>query len=350
MEINQYLILLLVIFSVDTLVLPSFAKNENESDLPKSPDLGDWWRSILVSDMANSEGQTIQWTDNFKSFAFLFAKVLFIGSIVFMYFHGSSDNTPRIFNILTICILGIMSLKYIAYAGWFDDKQCSNFYISSLKSDHVEDTIYKVVYLIFCIILAILLKYNPIRMNKTFTLLFIAGLPFVIYFVHWLFVRMMYMGCETGKGIFSLFDNECSISPATFYREYIFGKSGEETDSASKSWDFLRRGATVVLAFVYTFVMISRKVLPSHRLLPVTFIAVSAWVVFGIPFLLNWLTTIDLERKVANDETNSITIDDTKEKRNYRGWRCTMNKYGGISGYLIILCVQLLILRKYFTT
>ena len=33
MEINQYLILLLVIFSVDTLVLPSFAKNENESDL-----------------------------------------------------------------------------------------------------------------------------------------------------------------------------------------------------------------------------------------------------------------------------------------------------------------------------
>ena len=85
MEINQFLILLLVIFSVDTLVLPSLARNEDESDLPKSPDLGDWWRAMTVSDMANSEGQTIEFGDNAPSFIALMMKVLLVGSFVFLY-------------------------------------------------------------------------------------------------------------------------------------------------------------------------------------------------------------------------------------------------------------------------
>ena len=254
MEINQFLILLLVIFSVDTLVLPSLARNEDESDLPKSPDLGDWWRAMTVSDMANSEGQTIEFGDNAPSFIALMMKVLLVGSFVFMYFRETSTNTPRLVNIIAISILGIMCIKYIAYAGWFDDKQCSNFYITSLSSDHPEEVIYKVVYLVFGIMMAILLKYNPIRMNRAYTMIFLVGLPFLIFFLHWLFVRLMYMGCETGKGLFTLFDNECAISPATFYKEYIFGQTGVETDSASKSWDFIRRGLTVIVVFVFTFI------------------------------------------------------------------------------------------------
>ena len=130
----------------------------------------------------------------------------------------------------------------------------------------------------------------------------------------------MYIGCKSG-----LFDNDCAISPATFYREYIFGKSSEEVDNASKSWDLLKRGITVVLVLVFTFITMRNYILPSQRNLPVVFILLSAWIAFGIPFTLNWLTTIDAERRVANDETSKVKVGDKDVKRDYKGWSCVMN-------------------------
>ena len=121
-----------------------------------------------------------------------------------------------------------MAIKYVAYAGWFDDGRCSNFYVSSITSDRIEDIAYKVMYLIFGIVLAILIRVNPVRSNSLYTLLFVMGLPFVIFLIHWVSIRAMYIGCTSG-----LFDNDCAISPATFYREYIFGQSSEDLDTAS---------------------------------------------------------------------------------------------------------------------
>ena len=345
MEINQYLILLLTLFAVDTLVMPSLAKNEGESDLPKSPDMGNWWRSIAVSDLANSEGQTLEIRDKSRSFVFLTGKVAFIGAFVYMYYTNTDRGSLKIMDVLGLSVIGLMAVKYVAYAGWFDDGSCSNFYVSSIKSDRIEDIAYKVMYLIFGIVLAILIRVNPVRSNSLYTLLFVMGLPFVIYLIHWVSIRAMYIGCKSG-----LFDNDCAISPATFYREYIFGQSSEDLDTASKSWDLLKRGLTVALMFVFTFLMMRNYILPSQRNLPVIFILLSGWIAFGIPLLLNWLTTIDAERTVANDETNKVTVGDKDVTRDYKGWRCVMNKYGGISGYFLLLCIQLYILRGQLTS
>ena len=102
--------------------------------------------------------------------------------------------------------------------------------------------------------------------------------------------------------------------------------------------------------FVGTFVVMINNVLPSQRNLPIVFIILSAWIAFGIPLILNLLTTVDAERKVANDETNKVTVDDKDETRDYKRWRCTINKYGGISGYFLLLCIQLYILRGQLTS
>lgn len=345
MEINQYLLLLLTLFAVDTLVMPSLAKNEGESDLPKSPGMGEWWRSFTVSDLANEDGQTMMITDKSRSFTFLTGKVAFVGSLVYLYYTQTAKTSLKIVDVLGLVVIGLMSVKYIAYAGWFDDKQCSNFYISGLSSDRVEDVAYKVMYLIFGIVLAILIKVNPIRTNSLFTVLFLMGLPFVIYFIHWASVRLMYIGCQS-----SIFENECSISPATFYREYIFGQASEDHSTMSKSWDFLRRGLTVLFAFIISLIAMRDHILPSQRNLPTVFILLTGWFVFGIPLILNWLTTIDAERKAASDETNKVTVDETEVPRDYKGWRCVINKYGGISGYFLLLCIQLYILQGQLTS
>ena len=350
MEINQYLLVILTLFAVDTLVMPSLAKNEGESDLPKSPDLGNWWRSFMVSDLANSEGQTLELSDKSRSFVFLVGKVAFVSSLVYLYYMRSDKSSLKIIDVLGLSVIGLMSVKYVGYAGWFDDKQCSNFYVSSIKSDRTEDIVYKVMYLVFGVVLAILMKVNPVRGNTTFTVFFLMGLPFVIYIIHWLTVRIMYLGCKSGSGISGIFENDCAISPATFYREYIFGQESQDLDTFSKSWDVIRRGVTVVLMFVLTFIVVKNNILPSHRNLPSVFIMLSAWIVFGIPLILNWFTTIDAERKVANDETNHVVEGEKKETRDYKGWRCVMNKYGGISGYFLLLCIQLYILRKQLTS
>ena len=351
MEINQYLLLILTLFAVDTLVMPSIAKNEGESDLPKSPELGNWWRSITVSDLANSDGQTLELEDKSRSFLFLTGKVAFMGALVYMYYTQTDKASLKIMDVLGLSVIGLMAVKYTAYSGWFDDKNCSNFYVSSIKSDRIEDIAYKAMYFMGGILLAILIKINPVRMNSEFTTLLLMILPFMIYIIHWITIRIMYIGCKsTSSGIGGLFDNDCAISPATFYKEYIFGKTNEDNDSFSKSWDFLRRGLTVALMFVGTFVVMINNVLPSQRNLPLVFIILSAWIAFGIPLILNLLTTVDAERKVANDETNKVTVDAKDETRDYKGWRCTINKYGGISGYFLLLCIQLYILRGQLTS
>lgn len=351
MEFNKYLAILIGLFIMDTLMLPIvFSKNEGENDLPKSEGLGDWWRAMMVSDLANSEGQIGDWATKGKSVAFLISKVLFVGGLVLLYYTQSVSNPKVLLNAIILVIVGILVLKYIAYAGWFDDKQCANSYVSSFKSDHIEDIVYKVMYFVFSIVLAILIKYTPLPYGNTFLLAFLVVFPLFIMGFHYLFLRMMYMGCESGKGIGFLFDNKCAISPATFYKEYIFGSSKEKTDTASKTIDLFRRGITVFFVLGFIGIYVAQNVVPSKRVHPFIYIGVTAVIVFGVPFALNWMTTVDAERRVANDETLKITADGTSGDRPMRDIRCVVNKYGGISGYILILCIQLYILRGRLTT
>jgi len=326
------------------------SKNDGESDLPKSEDLGDWWRALLVSDLANSEGQRGDWTSKMKSVGFLFSKVLFVGGMAVMYYTQSMSNPDVLFNAISLAIICVLGLKYIAYAGWFDDKQCANKYVSSLKSDKTEDIVYKVMYFLFSIVLAILIKYRPLYYGNTFLLVFLLTFPLTLVMFHYVFIRMMYMGCESGTGIGFLFENECAITPAAFYKEYVFGGSKVKADTASKTFDIFRRGGIVIVVMSILMVYLGRNLVPSKRTDPKYYIGVVMFIAFGIPFLLNWFTTIDSERRIANDETLNIKVDDVTEKRPMRDMNCIINKHGGISGYILILCIQLYILRGRLTS
>ena len=344
MEHNHFLLLILVIFTIDTLLFPSIAKNPGEDKLPSSPTLGNWWRSITVSDLADVDGKTLDVGPTSRSFGVLLAKVSFVAVFVVMYFRKSNENAPKYVNIITLAALLIMTVKYIAYSGWFDDKQCSNYYISSISSDKLEDIIYKVLYAVFGVLLAFTMKYHPIRNNDVFTIGFLMIVPFMFYIAHWLTMKSMYVGCEPNIW----FKRTCSISPATFYNEYISG-GADESDTKSKSWDYIRRGLTVIVAVLVSTLVFKDHLSSTQTQSPIPLIGFVMWLAFGIPLLLNWLTTVDLERKKASDDTNSILVEGTKKTRDAVGWRCIMNKYGGLSGYFILLIVQLYILRKQLT-
>jgi len=346
METSLYLILIVTIFVIDALVAPIFfSKNSGETELPKSPDLGDWWRSILVSDMADENGDIKGPSVYGKSLVFLVMKVAVVVLLTWYYFTNSGGAlSPKIVNIVNFAIIAILSLKYVAYAGWFDDKHCANSYVSSVKSDRPEDIVYKVCYLIFGLLLAILLRTNILRTSE-FTLLFLMVLPFIFYGLHWLTVRFMYLGCGDTQEWFAWVKNKCSISPASFYREYVMG-SAEKAETASQSWDIYRRVAMVIFFLVMTYVFIRNYVSPANVNTPQMLVLVTFWLSFGLPLLLNWFTTVDLERKAADTLTNTVGTDKEArvDTRVYKDWSCIVNKYGGFSGYFLLLCVQLVIL------
>jgi hypothetical protein len=343
METSLYLILIVGIFVIDALVAPIFlSKNAGETELPKSPDLGDWWRSILVSDMADENGDIKGPSVYGKSLVFLIMKVAVVAVLAWYYFTNSGGKlSPKIVNIVNFAIIAILSLKYIAYAGWFDDKQCANSYVSSFKSDRPEDIFYKVGYWVFGILLAIMLRTHIIRTSE-FTLVFLMVLPFIFYGLHWLTVRFMYLGCENTQEWFTWVNNKCAISPASFYREYVMG-TADKADTASQSWDIYRRVAMIIFFLVMTYVFIRNYVSPSHVNTPQMLILVTFWIAFGLPLLLNWFSTVDLERKLADKMTNTVTQKDQDVTRVYKDWSCVVNKYGGFSAYFLLLCVQLVI-------
>ena len=345
METSFYLILLVGIFVIDALVAPIFfSKNSGESELPKSENLGAWWRSILVSDMADENGDIKGPTVYSKSLAFLTMKVLVVVGVAWYYFSANGGRIgSKLVNIVNLLVIGILTLKYIAYAGWYDDKACANSYVSSLRSDRGEDVVYKMCYAVFGVLLAIMLRTHIVRSSE-FTLVLLIVLPLILYGLHWLMVRFMYLGCDKGSEWFTWVNNKCGISPASFYREYVMGGS-ESAETASQSWDIYRRGGMVIFFLVMTFVFIRRNVTPSRVNTPQMLIFVSMWFAFGMPLILNWLTTVDPERKIADKMTNTVTKgDDDEEPRRYKDFSCIVNKYGGFSGYFLLLCVQLAIL------
>jgi hypothetical protein len=346
METNHYLLLILFIFSIDILLFPSLAKNPEEETLPASPDLGDWWRSITVSDLADSQGNTLGVGPTSRSFGVLIVKVALVAVCVFIYFNKtlSNDKPLKLVNIITLMAIGMMMIKYGAYAGWFDDKQCSNYYISSIQSDKIEDMIYKGLYLGFSLMLAFSMKLHPLRNNDMVTVAFLMGVPFVIFVLHYLTMKLMYIGCESNEW----FSKGCAISPASFYKEYITG-GASESDTKSKAWDYMRRGLTVIVAITVALLMYTKRVSSSRQGAPLPLLLISSILAFGIPLLLNWLTTVDMERREASNDTHTVMKDGAELSREASGWRCIMNKYGGLSGYFIILLLQIYILQSQLT-
>ena len=343
MEGSQYLLLLSLIFVLDQVFTVVLSYNEDESDKPKSKGLDSFLRALMVSDGANEEGSTKKLTDNTMSGGFLLGKALVIGGLVFMYFNGDNaggGQSQRLLQVMTFALIGILGLKYVAYAGWFDDKQCANAYVSGFASDHPEDIAFKISYGVFAILLAILLRAKGMHTKaETLTLVFV--LPFILYVLHYIFIRWMYLGCQDTRQWFT--DNECAISPASFYRNYAVG-SVTESKTGSQSWDIYKRVLLLVGCLVGTFVLVRNHVLPSQYNTPKTMILVAIWIAYGLPLFLNWFTTIDLERKLAMEKTNAINYENETHPRKYKAWRCVPNKYGGISGYFLIICVQLAIL------
>lgn len=344
METSYYLILIVIIFSIDLLLFPSLASNPEETSLPKSPELGNWWRAITVSDLADVEGNTIGVGVKSKSFGVLFVKILMVAACAYAYFYksdASSDKYSNRFVIATFMVaLFIMVIKYIAYAGWFDDKQCSNYYISSLSSDRWEDTTYKVIYACISLLIAYTLRSHMIGEKEYLSVIFVGVLPFIIMGIHLLMTRLMYLGCKPNI----IYDETCIVSPPTFYKEYITGTSSE-ADTKSKGWDYTRRGITVVAGIVLSFIFYFNHYSGGQRLAPLPILLLSLWLIFVFPLLLNWLTTVDVERQTASDETQSYMVDDVKKTRDYGSVSCTINKYGGLSGYFILFLVQLFIIR-----
>jgi len=340
METSIYLILILCIFVIDVLLAPVFfSKNKDETELPKSPGLSGWWRSALVSDMADDQGNIKGPGVYVKSFGFLAGKVLGMVLLVWYYFKTTSGEMgPRIVNMVNAGIIVILSLKYIAYAGWFDDKQCANAYVSSLKSDKIEDIVFKIVYVIFGLLVALLVRDNPLRSSQ-FSVFCLMILPIIFYGIHWVVSRLMYLGCEKGE----TFSKECAISPATFYKEFALGSSKEST-TMSQSLDRYKRIAMLGVVLFFSYIFIMKRVKPSQRNTPITLIYGMIWVLYGIPLLLSMVMTVDIERKEIQTMTNTIMQDGEEQTRDYGQLRCIINKYGGISGYFLLLCVQLVIL------
>ena len=348
MDTSRYLIFIIIVFSMDTLLFPSLAHNPQETTLPKSPELGNWWRAIAVSDLADVDGNTLGVGVKSKSFIVLLVKVFLVGACAFAYFYKSDSSSDKYYHrfvsVTFMCALMIMITKYIAYAGWFDDKQCSNYYISSIGSDRWEDTSYKVVYVCISLLIAYSLRSHLISSNETYSALFLMGLPLIVFAIHGLMIRLMYLGCKANI----IYDSSCVISPPTFYKEYISG-GADEADTKSKGWDFMRRGITVGVGIVLSFIVYIKNVSASKRLSPLPILLLSGWLIFGFPLILNWLTTVDVERQGASNDTQSIIVDGADVSRDYGSWRCILNKYGGLSGYFILLLVQLFILRdRYF--
>ena len=342
MENSRYLIVLVAIFIVDQMIMtPFFSYNEDESDKPTSKGLGDSMRALLVSDGANEEGSTKKVSDNTMSAVAFFMKAVIVGALVVMYVSGSGlGQSTRTLQVLTMTIIGILGLKYIAYAGWFDDKQCANAYVSGFASDHPEDIAFKISYVIFALLLAVLLRSKPFR-TSGMTMAFIVVLPLILYVIHYVGVRWMFLGCEDTQQWFH--DNDCAISPASFYRNYAVA-SVNESKTGSQAWDIYKRVGLLIVCLIATFVVVRNRIMPSRVNTPMTLVGVSVWLAYGLPLLLNWFTTVDMERQLAKTKTNEIKQKGETQIRKYKEWRCIPNKYGGVSGYLLILCIQFAIL------
>jgi hypothetical protein len=342
MENRRYLIVIVSIFIVDQMIMtPFLSYNEDESDKPKSKGLGYFMRSIIVSDGADEEGSTKNLTDNSISAGAFILKAGIVGWLVKRYMNSTGDSqSTRTLQVLTMAIIFILGIKYVAYAGWFDDKRCANAYVSGFASDHPEDIVFKIIYAVFSIILAILIRSKPFR-TSGMTMGFIVGLPFILYAIHYVGIRLMLLGCEDTRKWFS--DNDCAISPATFYRNYAVG-SVKESNTGSKSWDIYKRIGLLGVCLIATYSVARKRILPSKFNTPMTFVGISVWLAYGLPLFLNWFTTMDMERQVARKKTNEIKQEGETQIRNYKGIRCVPNKYGGISGYFLLLCIQFAII------